>query len=1080
MADSHSDDGGSAGIAPERVAVRRRRASRIAAIASLVLLAVVVVAVIAAWVARRPLANNLIEREFARRGVQGSYSLDRVGLRTQQVSNLVIGDPKKPDLTAKFAQIQVRITWNGSVEVYRIVARGVRLRGRVVRNKVSWGEVDKLLPPPSGKPFELPNFVLDIADSTISLATPYGGLGFALAGSGNLTGGFKGRVSAISPRLVPGRCRLDNLRAQLRVEVEARRPHVVGPVRVDRLNCPQSRLAMVEPLFNIDSKFNEAFTSYDGSGRMAIRSFTAGDNGLAALNGKLTFSGDPEATYGSVNLAAQRSRLAAIYAERTRLAGKYRLGLTGGTLVMIGDYAAESAAIAPSMLAGLTGPLAAARPTPLGEIATAVGGAITRTARDFDASGELRVVNFSGGGAVRIASADVRGPNGARAKVSGGDGVTYYWPTGRLRIDGLIETGGGGLPTGRIALSQPRGGAPMSGTAEFQPYRAGNSRLALAPIRFAAARDGSTQVNTIALLDGSFPDGRVQGLRLPINARFGGRGGFALGQQCLTGQFTFLRMRALQLGPTRLPICPIGPAIISQRPDGALQIGARMANPRLKGRLGQSPLELAAASARIFGGRQFDVARLAMRLGRPQAPILFNSNTLRGTFAGSGVNGSFAGADALIGNVPVALSEGAGTWRVNGGDLAVNASLTATDRNDNPRFYPLKSDDVRFTLGGDMVRANGTLKHPASGTKVTDVSIEHRLSSGAGHAILDVPGIRFGQGLQPEELTRLTEGVIALVEGNITGRGRIDWNGTKVSSSGDFSTDDLNLAAAFGPVSGIKGTVHFDDLLALSTPAGQSLQIASINPGILVENGTIRYQLLPGQLVRVERGEWPFMGGRLILQETILNFSRPTAKRLTFEVVGFDAKLFVDTFGFQGLAITGKFDGVLPMIFDEAGGRIVGGRLDARPPGGEFAYTGTEPDAGVMVGVAFDLLSNMRYQSMVIRLDGDLAGEFATRFTISDISLGNRGGVIAGLARGALKNVPLRVNLSIKAPFRALIQMAKGFKDPTAVIAPVMPFPLDTPGITVETRLLGKQEEQDRITPIDDVDVSTKPSEPSE
>ncbi|MEO5972992.1 MAG: YdbH domain-containing protein, partial [Sphingomicrobium sp.] len=1032
--------------------MRRRRASRIAAFASLVLLGLVIVALVAAWVARRPIASNLIEREFAQRGVEASYSLDRVGLRTQEVSNLVIGDPKRPDLTARFAQIQVRITWNGSVEVYRIVARGVRLRGRVVRNRVSWGEVDKLLPPPSGKPFQLPNFVLDIADSTISLATPYGGLGFALAGSGNLTGGFKGRLSAFSPRLIPGRCRLDNLRAQLRVEVEARRPHLIGPVRLDRLNCPRSRLAMVEPLFNIDSRFNEAFTSYDGSGRMAIRTFTAGDNGLAALNGKLTFSGDPEATYGTVELAAQRSRLAAIFAERTRLAGKYRLGLTGGTLVLVGDYAANSAVIAPAMLTGLTGPLASARNTPLGEIATAIGGAITRTARNFDASGELRVVNFTGGGAVRIASAEVRGPNGAKARVSGGDGVTYYWPTGRIRIDGQIEMGGGGLPAGRVNISQPRGAAAMSGTAEFQPYRVANSRLALAPIRFAAARDGSTQVNTVALLDGAFPDGRVQGLRLPINARFGGSGGFALGQGCLVGQFTYLKMRALQLGPTRLPICPIGPAILSQRPGGALQIGARSANPRLKGRLGKSPLDLAAASVRIFGGRRFDVARLAMRLGRAKAPIRFNATALRGTFAGSGVNGTFAGADALIGNVPLQLSEGAGRWRVNGSNLAVDAALAVTDRNPNPRFYPLNSDDVRFTLGGDWVRANGTLKHPASGTKVTDVAIEHRLSTGAGHAILDVPGIRFGQGLQPEELTRLTEGVIALVEGNVFGRGRIDWNGTKVTSTGDFSTDDLNLAAAFGPVSGIKGTVHFDDLLALSTPAGQSLQIASINPGILVENGAIRFQLLPGQLVRVERGEWPFMGGRLILQETILNFSRPTAKRLTFEVVGLDANAFVGSMGFKEIGATGIFDGVLPMIFDEAGVRIVGGRLDSRAPGGTLSYNGVvnRANLGMMGGIAFDALKNLRYRSMIVRLDGDLAGEFATRLTIEQFGLGDSK---AARVLGAFNKIPFRFNVTIKGPFRALIATAKAFRDPRQMIRDVLPVPLDeVPGIVTEVR----------------------------
>ena len=147
---------------------------------------------------------------------------------------------------------------------------------------------------------------------------------------------------------------------------------------------------------------------------------------------------------------------------------------------------------------------------------------------------------------------------------------------------------------------------------------------------------------------------------------------------------------------------------------------------------------------------------------------------------------------------------------------------------------------------------------------------------------------------------------------------------------------NLDLAAPFGPVTGLSG----DD--PLQRPArpdnaarARCSTVKSINPGILVENGVIRYQLLPNQLVKIERGEWPFMGGRLILQETVLNFGRPTAKRLTFEVVGLDAKMFVDSLGFKELDATGTFDGVLPMIFDENGGRIVGGRLDSRPPGGD-------------------------------------------------------------------------------------------------------------------------------------------------
>ena len=103
--------------------------------------------------------------------------------------------------------------------------------------------------------------------------------------------------------------------------------------------------------------------------------------------------------------------------------------------------------------------------TPIGPIAACISNAIGRTASRFNAAGHIRIVNFPGGGAARITDADVNGPNGARARVFGGSGVTYYWPKGNLRIDGNIEMGGGGLPHGRVTLRQPFSGAPMSGVA---------------------------------------------------------------------------------------------------------------------------------------------------------------------------------------------------------------------------------------------------------------------------------------------------------------------------------------------------------------------------------------------------------------------------------------------------------------------------------------------------------------------------------------------------------------------------------------------------------------------------------------
>jgi hypothetical protein len=502
---------------------------------------------------------------------------------------------------------------------------------------------------------------------------------------------------------------------------------------------------------------------------------------------------------------------------------------------------------------------------------------------------------------------------------------------------------------------------------------------------------------------------------------------------------------------------------------------ARFSGPVLNGRLGSSPLHLAAAGGQVIG-KQFAVNRLALRLGRAASPMALDAARLTGNFAGFG---KLSGARATIGTVPVLLSDAAGSWRFKGGTLSLSGSSLVTDRDANARFYPLRTDNLHLTVGGDYVRASGGLRH--EGVLVTDVSIEHRLSTGAGHANLDIPGLTFGPNLQPDEITRLTEGVIALVNGTISGHGQINWTANgKVTSSGDFSTAGLDLAAPFGPVTGLAGTVHFSDLLGLTTPPGQVLTVRSINPGILVENGVIRYQLLPNQLVKIERGDWPFMGGRLILHETVLNFARPTAKRLTFEVVGLDAHTFVQSLGFKELDATGTFDGVLPMIFDENGGRIVGGRLDSRTPGGELAYNGVvnKANLGMMGNIAFNALRDLRFKSMIIRLDGDLAGEFAARMSIDGLGIGQTNQT-QKIIRNLLSKIPMRLNVNITGPFRALIATAKSVSDPRQVIKDVLPRPLeDVPGITTEVRRIEENQQQAQ-TPVNEQVNTAPPPSPS-
>ena len=119
----------------------------------------------------------------------------------------------------------------------------------------------------------------------------------------------------------------------------------------------------------------------------------------------------------------------------------------------------------------------------------------------------------------------------------------------------------------------------------------------------------------------------------------------------------------------------------------------------------------------------------------------------------------------------------------------------------------------------------------------------------------------------------------------------------------------------------------------------------------------------------------------------------------------------------------------------------------SRAPGGELKYTGTKPK-GLGPGLAVDLLSDIRYRSMIIGLDGDLSGEFATKLTIDQVSLGPGHGFIAGLVHSAFSKLPLKLNVNINGPFRALIQMAKGVQGPD---------PGDRPGDAVPGRFARAQ-----------------------
>ena len=72
----------------------------------------------------------------------------------------------------------------------------------------------------------------------------------------------------------------------------------------------------------------------------------------------------------------------------------------------------------------------------------------------------------------------------------------------------------------------------------------------------------------------------------------------------------------------------------------------------------------------------------------------------------------------------------------------------------------------------------------------------------------------------------------------------------------------------------------------------------------------------------------------------------------------------------------------------------------------------------------------------------------------------------AKLLRSITRKLPLKFNVTIKGPFRALIATAKSFRDPRTVISDVLPVPLeDIPGIVTEVRATEEKKQQTQTPP---------------
>lgn len=1012
----------------------------------LILLAGAALALTMAWVGRRPIAEHFVERGFAARGIRASYDVTQVALRTQRIENLVLGDPARPDLTARSVEVDIGY---GMLfpKVGAVRARGVRVYGRVSEQGLRLGELDKLRDPASTSPLGLPDIDLTLDDARMRLDTPAGPVGIVLRGNGNLRNGFRGKGAALIRDATISGCMLPLASAYLDVRVNGGSPRISGPVRAASVRCDGDGFASAQIALRTDIAFSPELDRWQGSITGGAAAARANGITIARPGADMRIEGSPDRIGGTGRLRVAALGSGNMRAGPGEISGEW--SLRGNAVAARGQFVAADVRAFDSR--ALQEAARGAGATPLGPLLGKLADSLTALQSDNDLSGRFVLEPTS----IRFSALELQGARGAHIGLSSGGGLSRSLPDGLWSLDGAVTSGGGGLPEMALRLSRrPDGG--MAGQMFVQPYKAGDARFDVEPVRFAAAPGGITNITTSLRLDGPLSDGSVRGLEVPIVAAWGPHG-LSVNPACVPVRFSSLSAGPMRLGRSALRLCPVGGAMFTLR-GGKMGGGVSAASPRLTGRIGDAPLHLSARTARYMTNEgSFVLDGVGMRLGAAEAPVLLSAARLTGGAVRGGAGGRASGIAAQIGTVPLLVRDADARWTLVNGALALAGALTVLDDANPDRFNPMRSSDFRFTLGGGRIEGTGSLHLPGRDRIIADVRLWHSLDTGAGHADFAVDGLRFDKQLQPDEITPVALGVVANVDGVVTGKGRIAWTGNQVTSSGEFSTQDTDLAAAFGPVQGLSTRIRFTDLLGLVTEPGQMMTLKSVHPGIEVRDGVIRYALLPGQRVSIESGRWPFAGGDLALLPTVMDMSAEQPRRLAFRVVGLDAGAFIQTLELENIFATGTYDGLLPMVFDANGGRIEGGLLTARqsgmPPlvidstrgldipcdpdrqGGRLSYVGqvSNENLGRFGKLAFDALKDLQYKCLTILMDGALDGEVVTQVTFNGVNRGRLSSVPSPIA-SQFVGLPFIFNITIAAPFRGLINTARSFVDPSLLI----------------------------------------------
>ena len=185
-----------------------------------------------------------------------------------------------------------------------------------------------------------------------------------------------------------------------------------------------------------------------------------------------------------------------------------------------------------------------------------------------------------------------------------------------------------------------------------------------------------------------------------------------------------------------------------------------------------------------------------------------------------------------------------------------------------------------------------------------------------------------------------------------------------------------------------------------------------------LESGEIVFDLPGDDTVRLVRAAFPWFGGTIGAYDATASFAGGEAV-VPLRVDRMDLKQALDYVEVDGLSGEGVLSGVLPLAVEGGRARIENGVLQSDGPGVlryESDATEGAAAAGDQAQIAFDLLRDLRYESLGVSVAGPLDGrlDFQMRFEGTGAVDMNRQNV----------RVPVTYNINLDAALLELLNQA--------------------------------------------------------